>query len=103
MAKKLENVVFIHVLGGIDFHQARSLHHLRGRDGGGRESHAVMDLGPTLARYVRMRPRMPAWSLEPQAFKSAVLSVTWFVVFDRTCVVRVCVCVFVCVCVCVCE
>ena len=100
MAKKLENVVrTYHVVGGIDSHQARSLHHLRGRDGGGRESHAVMDLGPTLARYVRMRPRMPAWSLEPQAFKakSAVLSVTWFVVFDRTCVLCVCVCVCVCV------
>ena len=42
---------------------------------------------------------MPAWSLEPQAFKakSAVLSVTWFVVFDRTCVLCVCVCVCVCV------
>jgi hypothetical protein len=59
MAKKLENVVrTYHVVGGIDSHQARSLHHLRGRDGGygrERESHAVMDLGPTLARYVRMR------------------------------------------------
>jgi hypothetical protein len=59
-----------------------------------------MDLGPTHARYVRMCASHAAWSLEPQAIKSAVLYVT-LCVCSTVCVLPVCVCVFVFVLVCV--